>query len=113
MISISRSTALRASGRAVLLLVGVLILLASASSASAVTFGMMWTGSYGQASDEMEQVQRSGATVFRVPIDRSRTADGTDWSTYDPIFESALSHGITIEPILLRSNASGKTEFPT
>jgi hypothetical protein len=95
-----------------LLLATAALLLIWVSSASAVTFGLVWTGDYNQAANEMEQVQRSGATVFRVPLDRSKTSNGTDWSAYDPIFEHAWSRGITIEPILLQSNAAG-TQFPT
>jgi hypothetical protein len=84
------------------------LLLCLASSASAITFGMGTGNSLG----EMEQVQRSGASVYRVPLDRSQTADGTNWSSYDPMFEDARIKGITVEPVLIRSSG-GATQFPT
>jgi len=79
----------------------------AASSASALSIGLVWNGEYAKAESEMEQVQRSGATVFRLPIDKSVSE-----ATYESIFTHAWEHGITIEPYLVRSNGSA-TQFPT
>lgn len=84
----------------------------SASSASAVTIGLVWNGDYGAAASEMDQVQNSGATVFRMPIDETRCSDTAGWGACDVIFQAAWEHGITIQPYLVRANSEG-TRFLT
>jgi len=50
----------------------------------------------------MDVVQRSGATFYRMLLTRARTANGTDWSYYDLLFERASKRGITVLPYLLQ-----------
>ena len=85
--------------------------MALSSSASALTLGLMWSGNNSFSASEMEAVQRSGASVFHMPIELNGTKNGTDWSTYDLIFDAARKHGITIAPVLIRTNAEGN-RFP-
>jgi hypothetical protein len=90
------------------------LLLAGASSASALSYGMGWSGAdLAQTASEMDVVQKSGSSFFRVPIDISTTGEvNPNWAAYDPIFENAWKNGITILPILMRSNVEG-TRFLT
>ena len=85
------------------------IFLASfASPASALTYGIGWRN---YDTSELETAQHSGATVYRMPIDKS--ANGGSWeSLYDPIFKKAWELGITILPNLTRYG-SGGTRFLT
>jgi hypothetical protein len=83
------------------------MLLCLASSASAITFGI----DTGNNPLQLEQVQRAGASVYRFPLDMSQTSNGTNWSSYNPIFEAAWAHGITVEPVLTRFNGTS-TPFP-
>jgi hypothetical protein len=103
----------RPGGIQLLLLLALALagLLASAPKASALSIGLGWSGGYQQDAANMEQVRRSGATVFRVPIDLTLTIDGTDWSLYDSIFEQGRKFGVRIQPYLVRSSG-GTTRFP-
>ena len=80
-------------------------LLTSASSASAISIGMMW--STNPSESEMNVVQHSGATTFRMPIEINSTNNGANWSIYDAAFNAAWTHGIRIEPYLVRSTSEG------
>src|SRR3954447_26674466 len=73
--------------------------LSLASSASALTYGVGWTG-YGEASSEMELVKRSGASLFRIPIDRANCWH-ENWSFCDQFVKAGWEKGITIEPYLV------------
>jgi len=81
------------------LLVAGAMLLALASSAQALTYGVGWTG-YGEANSEMEIVNRSGASLFRIPIDRANCWGG-NWGPCDNYIKAAWEQGITIEPYLV------------
>jgi hypothetical protein len=88
------------------------VLLPFAAKASALDIGMMWSGDRNQIVSEMNVVKHSGATIFQMPIDKSLTSNGTNWSTYDSMFERAWSNGLTILPGLARGNSEGN-RFPT
>jgi hypothetical protein len=82
--------------------------MALASSASALTMGLMWRD---LNPAQMELVKRSGATGFRLNIDRSFG----NWETYDAIFTAAWQRGITISPNLTDRSLVGfpiATEVP-
>jgi hypothetical protein len=81
----------------------VVMLLAMASQASALTIGVNWRG-YG--TGDLDAVQTSGATVYRMAFDYSGTSGG-NWSSTDQVVEAAWRRGITILPILVRSGGSG------
>ncbi len=82
-------------------LASLTLLLAGASSASALSIGLGWMN---YSPNELETVKRSGATHYRLPIDQA----APNWvAHYDPIFQAAWERGITISPYLVRSNAQG------
>jgi len=83
-------------------------LLLWAASASAITFGV----DVGRGNGEYAEVAHSGATVLRFPLDKSNTSNGTNWSFYNSMFEEAWQHGITMQPVLIRSIGE-TTPFPT
>jgi hypothetical protein len=64
-------------------------------------------GSYD--TGDLEIAKRSGATVYRVNLDYA-CAWGQAWSQFDPIVKAAWERGVTILPILLKSNTC---EHPT
>jgi hypothetical protein len=72
-----------------------------ASSASALSYGINFR-SYD--TGDLEIAQHSGATVYRVNLDYACTG-GYNWGQFDPIVKAAWERGITILPILLRSNS--------
>lgn len=84
---------------------------ASGGSGSGLQLGLMWSGDLteSQSETEWDLIGASGSTVYKVPIEMGRTAGGTDWSTYDAIFEAAWRHRITVLPGLTGS-ATGR--FP-
>jgi hypothetical protein len=94
------------------LLVMIAMCSVGASSASAVTLGLNWSGSYaeGESVKEMNIIRRSGATVFRQQMSMGyKGAHG--WGPYDAVFGLAAERGITILPYLYgRANGSG--QFP-
>ncbi|HEX6455116.1 MAG TPA: hypothetical protein VF009_01210 [Solirubrobacterales bacterium] len=93
----------RASLLAAALLAGIALLLGVASSASALSYGMMWQN---YNPETLSLVQRSGATVYRLALDYSMTSGGR-WSEYDKIVEAGWKRGITILPMLVRTGPSG------
>ncbi len=101
--AIRRSRAIpgRSSTLVAAFLASLTLLLAGASSASALSIGLGWMN-YSPA--ELEIVKRSGATHYRLPIDQA----APNWvAHYDPIFQAAWERGITISPYLVRSNGEG------
>ncbi len=94
------------------LLTLVVALGSATSSASAVSFGVVWPGDYGLVESEMDIVQRSGATQYHMPLDKSLCNKNTGWEPCNRYFEKAWQNGITILPGLVRSNEQG-TQFLT
>lgn len=82
------------------------MLMAMASGASALSIGLQWSGDPDQSisEEEVDVVQHSGATFYRMLLTRARTANGTDWTYYDLLFERASKRGITILPYLLQGS---------
>jgi len=82
------------------------MLMAMASGASALSIGLQWSGDPDQSisEEEMDVVQHSGATFYRMLLTRARTANGTDWTYYDLLFERASKRGVTILPYLLQGS---------
>jgi hypothetical protein len=74
------------------------LLFATASSASALTLGVQWTGVSEHLDRELAIIQKSGATMFRIPISPASTAQGANFSQYDSIFLKAAQRGIWILP---------------
>ena len=74
------------------------MLFSIASSASAITFGMMWSGDSVRDSSEMNVIRHSGASIYHFGMPLTETKGGTDWSAFDPVFKSAWENGITISP---------------
>jgi hypothetical protein len=50
--------------------------------------------------EEWNAIQKSGASMFRVPITPEWTSNGNSWAYYDGIFGLAAERGVTILPIL-------------
>jgi hypothetical protein len=80
------------------ILIAVGLFFATVSSASALTIGLNWDGTYGH----LEEVKTSGATVFHVPL--QYTAGGGSWQADDTLVEEAWKRGITILPTLERGD---------
>lgn len=80
----------------------LLTLMFAATPAPAVTLGLQWTGHPYMAVSEMDEVGRSGADLFRVPMAPSWTpktgVNQYNWSTYDTLFGEAAKHGVRILP---------------
>lgn len=70
-----------------------------ASGASALSFGLQWSGDIEptMSEEELEVVQHSGASYFRVQIDQP---NGLKF--YEPLFDRAAKRGITILPYLMQ-----------
>src|ERR1700742_4905529 len=86
----------------VAVLTSLMLLFTAASSASALTLGMNWRGNYSKT--DLENSYRSGATVYPLPINYSDTHGG-NWGTVDAIVEAGWKQGVTILPLLIRTNA--------
>jgi hypothetical protein len=74
------------------------ILLATASSASALTYGLNWDGNNSSSSELLDAVQASGATVYHQPLEYN--GPGGDWTNNDGLVEEAWKRGLTILPTL-------------
>jgi hypothetical protein len=91
-----------------LFLVTSALLMFGASSASALTLGLMFTGASNTAghqepnesSEEWSAIKQSGAKLFRLPVTPAESSNGTNWSYYDKVFRLAAESGVAIEPIL-------------
>jgi hypothetical protein len=79
---------------AALLAIG--LLLASAPSASALSFGLNWDGNSSPRPELLEAVQASGATVYHQPLEY--TGPGGNWTNNDALVEEAWQRGVTILP---------------
>src|SRR3954454_1475429 len=93
------------------LLTSLALLLASASSASALPekfFGLHWGGPSNQSAADMEAVAHSGAKYYHLQLSRTSTVA----AAYDPIFQLAWEQGITILPYLYSGGPTGG-QFPT
>jgi len=99
-----------------LLLASSALMLPVASSASAApALGLMWTGA-GEVTERPEEwgvIERSGASVFRLAINRAWWARGAPTQSYDKAFEQAALHNITILPYLTGRQTESKKGFPT
>jgi hypothetical protein len=84
-----------------------MFLLAIVSSASALTLGMNWRGSY--AASDINLARQSGASVYHLPINYSDTHGG-NWASVDNVVTAAWEDGITILPTLIRT-AGGENRF--
>jgi hypothetical protein len=92
------------------LLVTTLVLLFTASAASALPLGLNWTGDYSQSesASEWDVIQHSGATVFRQQLSWGYKNEH-GWGPYDKVFGLAAERGITVLPYLVgRANGSGQ-----
>lgn len=79
---------------AALLAIG--LFLATASSASALTFGLNWDGNNSTSAELLDAVQASGATVYHQPLEYG--GPGGDWTNDDALVEEAWERGVTILP---------------
>jgi hypothetical protein len=93
------------------LIASMAMLFSIASSASALSLGLMWTGNPAQTPTEMDVVGKSGASLFRIPMEPARAQSG-DWSYYDSIFGPAAENGITILPHFGGTRLSGTLGIP-
>ena len=75
--------------------------LALSSSASALTFGLNWDGNHHPQAELLESVQKSGASVYHVPLQYNA---GGSWHDNDVLVEEAWKRGITILPTLESSS---------
>lgn len=75
-----------------------------ADGSQAAPVGLQWTGwlENGQDAYDMDAVQKSGATYYRLELNWG-VAGQTNWKPYDEIFRLATERGITILPYLLGS----------
>ncbi|HEX4304455.1 MAG TPA: hypothetical protein VHZ54_00320 [Solirubrobacterales bacterium] len=84
------------------LLLGVLLafslVLATSTSASALSFGLNWDGNNHPQAELLDSVQASGASVYHVPL--AYIGPGGDWSGNDALVEEAWRRGLTILPTL-------------
>ena len=98
MSSAANSIKLRLWRLAAALLAATALLMAVASGASALSLGLQWSGDIvaTASEEELEVVQHSGATYFRVQIDRSNGL-----SFYETLFDRAAKRGVTILPYLM------------
>jgi hypothetical protein len=79
-------------------LLAIGLVLASASSASALTFGLNWDGNNSSRPELLDAVQVSGATVYHLPLEYN--GPGGDWTANDELVEEAWERGLTILPTL-------------
>src|SRR6188768_314617 len=70
-------------------------------SSQGAPVGLQWTGwlENGQDAYDMDAVQKSGATYYRLELNWG-VAGQTNWKPYDEIFRLATERGITILPYL-------------
>jgi len=87
------------------------VLFSISSSASALSLGLMWTGNPAQNPTEMNIVGKSGASLFRMPMEPARAQNG-DWSYYDSVFGPAAENGITILPHFGGTRLNGTLGIP-
>jgi hypothetical protein len=76
------------------------LVLATSSSASALTFGLNWDGNNSPREEMLDAVQASGATVYHAPLEYN--GPGGDWQGNDELVEEAWERGVTILPTLER-----------
>jgi hypothetical protein len=74
------------------------MLLATSSSASALSYGLNWDGNHSSSTELLDAVQASGATVYHQPL--AYTGPGGDWTGNDQLVEEAWERGVTILPTL-------------
>jgi hypothetical protein len=82
-------------------LLAIGLVLATAASASALTFGLNWDGNSTSREESLEEVQASGATVYHLPLEYN--GPGGDWTNNDALVEEAWERGITILPTVQRA----------
>jgi len=88
----------------------LMLAVASAPAQAAPPLGMMWSETYGSAED-WAVINKSGADIFRLPINTKETKYGEDFSKYDTIFALAAKGGIRILPVL-DGRMDGKEGLP-
>jgi hypothetical protein len=98
---------------AVALLAVAALLMAMASGASALSLGLQWSGDLNEtiSSPNLERVQGSGATMYRVTVDRSVTSK-EGWTKYETLFKTAAERGITILPVLMDTTSGSAYPGP-
>jgi polysaccharide biosynthesis protein PslG len=74
-------------------------ILATAATASALTYGVAWRN---YSPGDLEYVKRSGATVYRLDLNYTCTHGGA-WESFDTVVEAAWQRGLTVLPVLTRS----------
>ena len=83
-------------------LITVAMVCATASSASALSLGMQWTGIFEQAAPEMNVVGKSGASLFRLTVKPGKTPETSpgvfNWSYYDTVVGEAAKNGVRLLP---------------
>jgi hypothetical protein len=78
------------------------VMMIAASSAQAISLGVMWSGKIGESRSggEWDVIKRSGSSVYRVGIFRGEwVARGAGF--YDPIFRRAAENNVTVLPYLV------------
>jgi hypothetical protein len=80
-------------------------------AARALSYGLMWSGNLPQSElvSEINRVQSSGATSFRLEINWNRESN-EGWGRYDEVFRLASERGITVLPYLYGRPASSGAE---
>ncbi len=64
-------------------------------------------------AQEMDMVQKAGASTFRLPISPEWSEKGAvEWEWYDEIFRAAAEHGVTILPHF-QGRMNGEDDLPT
>lgn len=81
-------------------LLAIAFLLATSSSAAALSFGLNWDGNNSSQEELLDAVEASGATVYHLPLEYN--GPGGDWQNNDGLVEGAWERGITILPTLAR-----------
>ncbi len=89
---------------------------ATEGRAVALQMGVQWTGEHYRDTPEIDTVAKSGADLFRVPIEPANTprlSNGQwNWSFfYDGLFEEAAKAGVRILPHF-GGNMQGKAQLP-
>jgi hypothetical protein len=102
----------RTSRLAITVLAAVTLLLIVASSASAITLGVGWSGVPEYNNAEMGMVEKSGATTFRVPFGGGFANQAVD----DSLVLAAAEHNVTIHAevssgVSALPQGSARTEF--
>jgi hypothetical protein len=84
---------------AIALLAALVVIVATPATTSALNFGVAFRN---YSVGDVEYVKRSGASVYRLPLNYTCTSGGK-WGSFDSIVDAAWQRGITVLPILFRT----------